>query len=154
MLGPGDIVPDARVWTAPEAEPTQLRDALGAGLVLLCFYPFDWSPTCTNELLLLRERADDLRAAGIRPVAISRDSPWSHRAWVEALGTHETVSLLSDWEGDAARAFGVEATLDGMAVSARSAFLLDAGTVRAAWMLGTELPDIDAAIAAASSLLP
>ena len=154
MLGPGDIVPDARVWTAPGADPTQLRDALGAGAVLLCFYPFDWSPTCTNELLLLRNRLDDLRAAGIRPVAISRDSPWSHRAWAEALGTHETVSLLSDWEGDVTHAFGVEATLDGMSVAARSAFLLDAGTVRAAWMLGTELPDIDAAIAAASSLLP
>ncbi len=41
-----------------------------------------------------------------------------------------------------------------MSVSARSAFLLEAGTVRAAWMLGTELPDVDAVIAAASSLSP
>jgi len=30
-----------------------------------------------------------------------------------------------------------------MRVAARSAFLLDAGTVRAAWMLGTELPDVE-----------
>jgi peroxiredoxin len=104
--------------------------------------------------LLLRDRSDDLRAAGIHPVAISRDSPWSHRSWAEALGTHDTISLLSDWEGDVTRAFGVERTLDGMTVAARSAFLLDAGTVRTAWMLGTELPDIDAAIAAASSLAP
>jgi peroxiredoxin len=154
MLAAGDYVPDARVWAAPGDEPIQLRNAVGTGLVLLCFYPFDWSPTCTNELLLLRDRADDLRAAGIRPIAISRDSPWSHRSWAEALGTPDTISLLSDWEGDVTRAFGVERTLDGMIVAARSAFLLDAGTVRAAWMLGTELPDIDAAIAAASSLPP
>ena len=64
------------------------------------------------------------------------------------------MQILSDWEGEATRGFGVEAVSDGMTVAARSAFLLEAGTVRAAWMLGTELPDIDAAIAAASSLSP
>ena len=85
-------------------------------------------------------------------MAISQDSPWSHRSWVEALGTHDAVQILSDWEGEATRAFGVETESSGMRVAARSAFLLEAGTVRAAWMLGTELPDIDAAIAAASSL--
>jgi peroxiredoxin len=45
MLTAGDTVPDARVWVAPRDGPKQLRDALGAGLVFLCFYPFDWSPT-------------------------------------------------------------------------------------------------------------
>ena len=45
MLKPGDSVPDARVWTTIGAEPTSLRDSLGDGLVLLCFYLFDWSPT-------------------------------------------------------------------------------------------------------------
>jgi peroxiredoxin len=64
------------------------------------------------------------------------------------------VPILSDWEGEATRAFGVETASSGMSVAARSAFLLDAGTVRAAWMLGTELPDIDAVIASALSLSP
>jgi len=45
VLAPGDIVPAARVWQAPGEDPQLLREALGAGLVLLCFYPFDWSPT-------------------------------------------------------------------------------------------------------------
>ena len=43
MLDAGDRVPDARVWTAPGEEPVQLRDALGDGLTLLCFYLWDWS---------------------------------------------------------------------------------------------------------------
>ena len=103
--------------------------------------------------MLLRDRGDDLRAAGIRAVGISQDSPWSHRSWAEALGTHDAVPLLSDWEGEATRRFDVETTLDGMSVSARCAFLLEAGTVQAAWMLGTQLSDIDAAIAAGSSPL-
>lgn len=50
------------------------------------------------------------------------------------------------------RAFGVEREVSGMStVPARSAFLIEDGeTIRAAWMLGRELPDIDAVIAAAA----
>jgi hypothetical protein len=45
MLGAGDRVPEARVWTAPREDAVALREALaGDGLVLLCFYVFDWSP--------------------------------------------------------------------------------------------------------------
>jgi len=104
--------------------------------------------------MLLRDRRDDLVAAGVRPVAISMDSPWSHRSWAESLGTGDEVPLLSDWEGEATRAFDVEIEINEMRVSARSAFLVADGTVRAAWMLGTELPDIDEVIAAASSFSP
>jgi peroxiredoxin len=61
------------------------------------------------------------------------------------------VPLLSDWNGDATRAFGVAAARGGMQdVAARSAFLIEDGrTVLAAWELGRELPDVDAVIAAA-----
>ena len=153
MLESGDHIPDARVWVATRTGPTSLCDALaGAGLVLLCFYPFDWSTTCTNELLLLRDRIADLAAAGIRPIGISRDSPWSHAAWRSMLGV-EAFPLLSDWDGEATHGFGVARVLDGMAdVPARCAFLSEGDTVRASWHLGSELPDIDAVIAAASSL--
>ena len=85
----------------------------------------------------------------MRPFGLSRDSPWSHRAWAEALGVD--VPLLSDWEGEAARGLGVETTVRGMRVSARSAFLVAGDTVVAAWMLGGDLPDVDAVVAAASS---
>jgi peroxiredoxin len=104
--------------------------------------------------MLLRDRRDDLAAAGIRAVAISRDSPWSHRSWAEALGVDDAVPMLSDWEGEATRAFDVEIERDGMRVAARSAFLIADGTVRAAWMLGSDMPDVDAAIAGASSSSP
>ena len=45
MLAAGDRVPPARVWTAPREAAVQLAEALGDGLVLLCFYLWDWSPT-------------------------------------------------------------------------------------------------------------
>jgi hypothetical protein len=44
MLEPGDSVPDVLVWTAPREEPRPLRQVLGVGLTLLCFYLYDWSP--------------------------------------------------------------------------------------------------------------
>lgn len=47
MLGPGDRIPaDARVWHSPTEAPVPLSEAIaGAGHALVCFYPFDWSPT-------------------------------------------------------------------------------------------------------------
>jgi len=99
--------------------------------------------------VLLRDRGDDLAAVGVRPLAISRDSPWSHAAWAQTLGVD--VPLLSDWNGEATRAFDVAIEPRGMLeVAARSAFLIEDGeTIVAAWMLGGELPDLDAVIAAA-----
>ncbi len=89
----------------------------------------------------------DLAEVGVRPLAISRDSVWSHAAWARTLGVD--FPLLSDWNGEATRAFGVAVEPLGMEdVAARSAFLIEDGaTIREAWMLGRELPDIDAVIA-------
>lgn len=103
--------------------------------------------------MLLRDRGNDLAAAGIGPLAISRDSVWSHRAWSEAVGV-QSVPLLSDWNGEAARGFGVAVERGGMQdVAARSCFLIEDGEwIRAAWMLGRELPDIDEVIAAATGI--
>lgn len=103
-------------------------------------------------MLLLRDRSDDLAAARIRPLGISRDSPWSHRAWAQTLGVE--IQLLSDWNGEAIRAFDVAFEPLGMHdVAIRSAFLIQNGeTIEAAWMLGGELPDVDAVIAAARDL--
>ena len=91
---------------------------------------------------------------GVRPLAISRDSAWSHAAWAGTLGVD--VPLLSDWNGDAARAFGVAVELGGMQdVAARSSFLIEDGEViKAAWMLGRDLPDIDEVISTATTLEP
>lgn len=98
--------------------------------------------------MLLRDRSADLAEVDIRPLAISRDSPWSHAAWAQTLGVE--VPLLSDWNGEAIRAFDVAVEPLGMKdVAARSAFLIEDGDViNEAWMLGRELPDIDAVIAA------
>ena len=45
MLGPGDRIPEAHVWTAPREGPLWLADVLAGERTLLCFYLYDWSPT-------------------------------------------------------------------------------------------------------------
>ncbi len=64
------------------------------------------------------------------------------------------MPLLSDWNGDVTRAFGIGFELWGMEdVAARSCFLIEDGTtIRATWMLGSELPDVDAIIESVRAL--
>ena len=102
---------------------------------------------------LLRDRGEELQDAGVRPFGISRDSPWTHIAWMQALDL--TVPLLSDWNAQATRAFGLERSYRGMQdVPVRSAFLVDqGGTVRRAWRYDdAEVPDLDDIVAAARDL--
>ena len=103
---------------------------------------------------LLRDRSEEFRAAGVQPYAISRDSPWTHVAWMQALDLD--FPLLSDWNGDATRGFDIAFDFHGLKeVSERSAFLVDTdGIVRAAWAYHTsELPDFDEILKAAREAL-
>ena len=102
---------------------------------------------------LLRDRGHELVAAGVQPYAISRDSPYTHVAWMQALDLD--FPILSDWNGDATHGFEVAFDYRGLRdVSARSAFLIDRnGVVRGAWSYDpSELPDLDVLITAARAL--
>ena len=99
---------------------------------------------------LLRDRSREFEDAGVRVFGISRDSPWTHVAWMQALDLN--FPLLSDWNADAVHAFGVAHEFRGLRdVAERAAFLVEPdGTVRRAWRYGTdEVPDVDDLLAAA-----
>jgi glutaredoxin-dependent peroxiredoxin len=89
----------------------------------------------------------------VRVFGISRDSPWTHIAWAQALDLN--VPLLSDWNGEAVYACRIPQEFRGLrGVAQRSAFLTEAGgTVRRAWRYDTgELPDVDELLVAARAL--
>src|SRR5437763_8419119 len=101
---------------------------------------------------LLRDRSAEFVSSGVRPFGVSRDSPWTHIAWSQALDLN--FPLLSDWNGEVVRAFGIAHEFRGFeGIAERSAFVVEAdGTVRGSWRYGTsELPDLDALLAAAQA---
>ena len=102
---------------------------------------------------LLRDRSRDFEQAAVRVMAASRDSAWSHVAWIQALDL--TFPLLSDWNADVVRGFGIAREYRGMRdVARRTAFLVDTeGTVRGAWAYEDgDVPDVDELLAAARAL--
>jgi peroxiredoxin len=89
----------------------------------------------------------------VQPIGLSRDSPWTHIAWTQALDLN--FGLLSDFNGDAVRAFGIAHEFRGFRdVAQRSAFLVDAdGMVRSSWLYDSgELPDVDELLVACRAL--
>jgi mycoredoxin-dependent peroxiredoxin len=153
VIAVGDRAPNSTLLAAP-GEAVRLHDLAPPGEgILLLFYLFDWSATCTDELLMLRERREELEAAGFTPFGVSRDSPWSHVAWREALDLD--IALLSDWEAETIRAFGIEHEFRGLTdIAKRSCFLVDGDrTVRWVRLYAPgEVPDMDEMIAAAREL--
>jgi peroxiredoxin len=154
VLQVGDTVPAATVFLGPGQELT-VRELVDDGPKLLVFYPFDWSSTCTNEMELIRDNREAFEEAGVQPIGISRDSPWTHIAWTQVLDLN--FGLLSDFNGEAVRAFGVGFEYRGFRdVARRSAFLVDENSVvQGAWEYDTgEVPDVDAWLDAARNLQP
>jgi peroxiredoxin len=102
---------------------------------------------------ILRDRREEFDRVGVKPLGISRDSPWTHISWMQALDLN--FGLLSDWNAEAVRGFGVSRDFRGFQdIARRTAFLVDGeGTVRAAWSYDdSDVPDFDELIAAASAL--
>src|SRR5437762_8811239 len=82
------------------------RDLAGRGAVLV-FYPFAFSPVCTDQLQLYEEALGELAEQGVRLYGVSCDSTWAQRAFKQKLGV--SSEQLSDFEpkGAACAAFGV-----------------------------------------------
>jgi len=142
----GDRAPEFEL-AATTAESVRLSSELGAGPVLLLFYPLDWSPVCTSELCSLRAEFNDYAGLGAKVFAISVDSIFSHKAFA----AHHSISipLLSDFNKTVSQAYGVlYPELMGLkGVAKRSAFLLDAkGIVHWVWVTEDplQMPDFAA----------
>ena len=102
---------------------------------------------------LLRDRSAEFEQAGVQRFGVSRDSPWTHIAWTQALDLN--FPLLSDWNGEAVHGFEITREFRGFrGVARRSAFLVDqTGTIRGAWVYeDTEVPDLDVLLAAANEI--
>ncbi len=97
-LNVGAIAPN---FTIPYAtkdsisrSPVSLSDFAGKRVVVLAFYPADWSTGCTKEVCTMRDNFAALQALDAEVLAISGDYVWSHHEWAKSLNL--PFKLLSD----------------------------------------------------------
>jgi peroxiredoxin len=100
----GEEAPDFELQATGDRK-IKLSDFRGQKNVVLAFYPFDWSPTCSLQLPGLQEQLSNFRSLDTEVLGISIDSRHSHSAFAEHLGLE--FPLLSDFEKTATRAYGV-----------------------------------------------
>jgi peroxiredoxin (alkyl hydroperoxide reductase subunit C) len=105
IAAPGTPAPEFSLAREDGSRLTN-QDVKGQTAVLV-FYPFAFSPVCTDQLNLYDEVLEDFREQGATLYGVSCDATWSQKAFKEQLGV--SIEQLSDFEpkGEVARAFGV-----------------------------------------------
>jgi peroxiredoxin len=105
VITAGTPAPSFRLARA-DGESFTERDLAGR-ITVLVFYPFAFSPVCTEQLQVYEPLTLELAARGDALVGVSCDSTWAQGAFREKLGV--SSEQLSDFEpkGAACAAFGV-----------------------------------------------
>ncbi|MGI8864293.1 MAG: redoxin domain-containing protein [Solirubrobacteraceae bacterium] len=105
IIAPGTPAPEFSLRRDDGSEFT--RAQLTGGKTVLVFYPFAFSPVCTDQLNLYEEVLDEFSSRGATLYGVSCDAHYSQTAFREKLGI--SISQLSDFEpkGETCRAFGV-----------------------------------------------
>jgi peroxiredoxin Q/BCP len=122
----GDKAPD---FTLPDqtGAMVSLKDFVGSKIIVLYFYPKDFSRGCTAEACAFRDSYDVLVEAGAQVIGISSQSVDSHNRF--AILNKLPFILLSDTDGKIRQLYGVPSTL-GL-LPGRVTYIIDKkGTVR------------------------
>ena len=119
----GDAAPD---FTLPDQDGNPLTlSSLRGKVVVLYFYPKDFTSGCTKEACHFRDAYEDFTEAGAEVVGVSADSQESHRKFRDAYLL--PFRLLSDERGDVKKLY----SLSGHLLPARVTFVIDKqGVVR------------------------
>ncbi len=119
----GEVAPD---FTLPDQDgkPVSLSSLKGKVIVLF-FYPKDFSAGCTREVCHFRDAFEDFTEAGAEVIGISSDTVESHKKFIETYLL--PYSLLSDKESKVKKIYGVS----GYLLPGRVTFIIDReGVVR------------------------
>jgi peroxiredoxin len=105
VITPGTPVPEFTLRRGDGSEFTAA--SLRGQRTVLVFYPFAFSPVCTDQLNLYEEVREDFASQGATLYAVSCDAGYSQTAFRDHLGV--SIEQLSDFEpkGATCRAFGV-----------------------------------------------
>jgi peroxiredoxin (alkyl hydroperoxide reductase subunit C) len=105
MVAAGTSAPDFTL-TGEQGEAVT-RETIAGQTSVFVFYPFAFSPVCTDQFQVYDEVLDEFEAEGAKLYGVSCDAMWSQKAFKEKLGI--AIPQLSDFEpkGATSRAFGV-----------------------------------------------
>jgi len=105
VLAPGTKVPGFKLTTEGGGSFTE-ADLQGKTTVLV-FYPFAFSPVCTDQLQVYEQSLSEITGQGAEIFGVSCDSSWAQKAFREKLGV--SIPQLPDFEpkGAACAVFGV-----------------------------------------------
>ncbi len=120
-LAIGTLAPDFALRSTPD-QLLALSELRGQ-VVIIAFYPADWSPVCGDQMALYNEILPEFQRGGARLLGISVDGAWCHAAF--AAERKLRFPLLADFEpkGEVARRYGVYRAGDG--TSERALFVID-----------------------------
>ena len=108
-------------------ETVSLEDYKGQWLILV-FYPYDFSFVCPTEILALSNNYEEFKALNSEIIAISTDSVYAHRAWLQTPEEDNGIqgtrfALASDSTHEVSEAYGVLVEEEGVAL--RGLFIID-----------------------------
>ena len=92
---------------------------------VICFYPADFTFVCPTEIAAMNAKLDELRSMGVEVLAISTDTHYSHKRFVETepLLKGLKMTIGADPTGEVSRAFGVY--IEGEGVALRGRFIVN-----------------------------
>lgn len=103
LIEVGGDAPDFEVQTST-GNPFRLSDLRGNLRAMLVFYPNDFTPGCTDQLVEVRNNVDHIREVDTEPVGVNPGNAESHE---EFRATYELpFDLLVDEQSKIAGAYG------------------------------------------------
>jgi alkyl hydroperoxide reductase subunit AhpC len=124
MLKPGDVAPGWDLPCAFDGRVSRLRlDRIRSEMVVLFFYPRDFSFICPTEVTGFHKAQPAFRQEQTSIVGIGVDDAESHLRWSQELGGI-SYPLIADEGGNLARQYGVLDEREKVAM--RATFILDA----------------------------
>jgi peroxiredoxin Q/BCP len=87
-------------------KPWKSSDVVGKKILVLYFYPADFTTGCTNQACGFRDNLETLKSKDVEVVGVSGDTPKTHQMFKKY---HKLpFTLLSDDKGELAKTFGVK----------------------------------------------
>jgi peroxiredoxin len=124
-LPPGAEAPGFQLQSTP-GQTVSLAELRGQP-VILAFYPEDWSPVCSDQMVLYQELLPEFQKFNAVLMGVSVDGVWCHLAF--AKDRNLRFPLLADFEpkGEVARAYRVYRAKEG--TSERALYVIDANGI-------------------------